>query len=58
MECPRCGGEIETYSLAGHDADICESCGYVGVAVEHQSEPEEFESWTDALERFYEEQSA
>ena len=58
MDCPRCGGEVETYSLSGNDAEICESCGYVGVAVEHQSERLEFESWNDALERFYENHSS
>lgn len=54
MDCPRCGDEIVTYSLSGHDAQVCEGCGFVGVSVEHQREPMEFESWDDAFERFYE----
>lgn len=54
MDCPRCGATLETYSLSGRDASVCESCGYVGVPVEHTSEPEEFESWQDAIRRFYE----
>lgn len=58
MTCPRCGGDIEEYALSGHDAQICEGCGYVGVSVEHQHEPMEFESWDEALERFYEAQEA
>lgn len=53
MTCPRCDGDIVTYSLSGHDAQICEHCGYVGVSVEHESEPVSLESWEDALNRFY-----
>lgn len=53
MDCPRCGGDIEEYSLSGHESQICEGCGFVGVSIEHQREPMEVESWEDALERFY-----
>lgn len=53
MTCPRCSGDIVEYSLSGHDAQICEACGYVGVSVDHQREPMEVESWDEALERFY-----
>lgn len=58
MACPRCGGTLESYTLSGRRAESCEQCGYVGVSVEHESEPEEVESWNDALERFYEKHSA
>ena len=54
MECPRCGGQLETYSLDGEKAVGCGSCGYVGVDVEHYREPDDAESWDEALERFYE----
>ena len=54
MDCPRCGDGIEEYSLAGSEAQFCQSCGYVGVAVTHQREPMERESWDEALERFFE----
>lgn len=54
MECPRCGGRLETYSLGEEESVGCESCGYVGVEVEHDHEPLRFESWDDAIERFYE----
>jgi len=52
MDCPRCSATLKTYTLEGHQAEVCESCGYAGVAVDHASEPEEFESWQDALARF------
>lgn len=54
MECPRCGADMETYSLGGREAQACESCNYVGVPVEHQSEREKPETWADALSRFEE----
>ena len=54
MDCPRCSGSLETYALAGHEAEACDRCGYVGVAVSHESEPVELESWQEALERFKE----
>lgn len=54
MDCPRCSEPLQTYTLEGHQAEVCESCGYAGVAVEHASEREEFESWQDALSRFRE----
>lgn len=58
MECPRCGGRLETYALDGEEAVGCDSCGYVGVEVEHEREPLNFESWDDALERFYQKHEA
>jgi len=58
MTCPRCGDTLEAYSLSGREAEICESCGYVGVSVAHDSERREVESWNEALERFYEDQSS
>ncbi|WP_162991647.1 MULTISPECIES: hypothetical protein [Halostella] len=54
MDCPRCDAEVERYTLEGHDAQVCERCGYVGVSVEHESEPVEVESWQDAFRRFNE----
>jgi len=52
MDCPRCSGPLETYELFGREAEGCEKCGYVGVAVSHESEPVELESWQEALDRF------
>ncbi|MFQ3318394.1 MAG: DNA-directed RNA polymerase subunit M/transcription elongation factor TFIIS [Natronomonas sp.] len=54
MECPRCGSALERYELQGREAVTCESCGYIGVPVEHRSELRDAESWDDALSRFYE----
>lgn len=54
MDCPRCSETLETYALSGHEAEVCEACGYAGVAVSHESEPIEVESWQDALQRFKE----
>jgi hypothetical protein len=52
MDCPRCGDGLERYALFGREAYTCESCGYVDVPVEHEPEPREGETWTEALERF------
>src|SRR6056297_1392428 len=52
MDCPRCSGTLETYALFGREAEGCEKCGYVGVAVSHESKPDELESWQEALDRF------
>lgn len=54
MECPRCGGTVSAYRLGEDEARSCDSCGYVGVPVDHGSEPPPRESWTEALERFRE----
>jgi len=54
MECPRCGGSVATYQLGGRESYVCGDCEYVGIDVEHGSEPEEVESWDEAMERFYE----
>lgn len=54
MECPRCGGSLTTFTLAGSRATVCESCEYVGVPADHRPEPhDESESWQEALERFH-----
>lgn len=52
MECPRCGSTLERYALQGREAVACESCGYIGVPVEHRGELAEFESWDEAIDRF------
>lgn len=52
MECPRCGSALERYALQGREAVACESCGYIGVPVEHHGTLAEFESWDDAIDRF------
>lgn len=51
MECPRCGEPLDRYALAGRVAVICESCGYVGVPVEHRGAEGPLESWDDAVSR-------
>ncbi len=55
MDCSRCGGDLEVYSLGENEAYVCVDCGFVGTPVEHtistQSEPE---PWERALQRFYE----
>lgn len=52
MDCPRCDGPLERYALGGREAVTCESCGYIGVPVEHRGELGEVESWDDAISRF------
>jgi hypothetical protein len=52
MDCPRCETPLESYTLYGTEAVSCERCGYLGVTVEHRSEPKEMESWQAALDRF------
>lgn len=51
-ECPRCGSSLSAYSLSDVEAYGCDSCGWVGVPVDHQSEPKRLESWQDAIQRF------
>jgi len=52
MDCQRCGGAVRTFELDGHEALVCEDCGYLGVPVEHRVEPREDETWGEALARF------
>lgn len=52
MVCPRCGGRLETLSLGGREAHVCEDCAYVGVPVDHESERDDPESWETAIRRF------
>ncbi|WP_254538040.1 hypothetical protein [Halomarina litorea] len=52
MDCPRCDAPLEAYVLFGREAVACETCGYLGVTVEHRSEPREIESWQAAIDRF------
>jgi hypothetical protein len=58
MDCPRCGGSLTQYQLADADTVACDDCIYVGVAVDHTSEKGSRESWTEALDRFYQQHSA
>lgn len=53
MDCPQCDGSLRTYSLDGHEASVCERCGYVGIPADHRGDEERPESWNDALRRFY-----
>jgi hypothetical protein len=53
MDCPQCGGPVDTYALGGREASVCGDCGYVGIAAEHRGESRHAESWNDALRRFY-----
>lgn len=54
MECPRCDGDLDAYTLGGREAVICRDCGYVGIDTDHHTEPTSEESWSDALDRFRE----
>ena len=54
MDCPRCDRPLDRYALRGREAVACESCGYIGVPVEHRGTPREVESWDDAITRFQE----
>lgn len=54
MDCPRCGGKLDVYSLGGRQSGVCTECGYVGIPADHHSEPDEPpEPWPEALKRFY-----
>lgn len=52
--CPRCGADLETFSLWGREQPACPECSYVGVSVHHGSDRADPESWQTALERFRE----
>lgn len=54
MQCPRCDGNISTYSFnaTGETAVVCEACGFTGIATTHESETTEIESWDRAMRRF------
>lgn len=54
MRCPRCEGELVTFSIdaTGESAVVCESCGFAGVTASHRPERKEAESWDRAIERF------
>jgi len=51
--CPRCGSPLERLSLDEATTIACNRCGYADVPVDHEPTGDEFESWRDALERFY-----
>ncbi|WP_275883489.1 hypothetical protein [Halorhabdus sp. BNX81] len=54
MECPRCGGNLETFAVGGTEATavVCDSCGFSGVPASHRYEGAAPESWDRAMERF------
>jgi len=55
MDCSRCGGKLETYSLGEKEAYVCTDCGFADTPVEHEVTPRpEPEPWTAALKRFHE----
>lgn len=53
MDCPQCDGSLRSYSLDGHEASVCDRCGYVGIPADHRGDETTTESWADALRRFY-----
>jgi uncharacterized paraquat-inducible protein A len=58
MECPRCDGPMESYTLEDTTAVVCPRCGYVGIPADHRSVTEPSESWDDAIERFLTEEES
>jgi len=54
MDCPRCGEQLNHYSLGDSETWSCRSCSYSGITVEHRSDRPETESWAESFERFYE----
>lgn len=58
MECPRCGGRLERYTLGDRETASCGDCGYVGVPVEHRGERRRVESWEEAIARYSDAASA
>jgi ribosome-binding protein aMBF1 (putative translation factor) len=53
MECPQCGGSLNTYALDGSEASVCPDCGYVGIPAEHRKTAPDPETWDEAVRRFY-----
>jgi len=53
MDCSRCGGELDVYSLGKKEAYVCVDCGFIDTPVEHEvpTQPEP-EPWERALRRF------
>jgi DNA-directed RNA polymerase subunit M/transcription elongation factor TFIIS len=51
MECPRCGNQLERYTLGDRTAITCDECGYAGISVDHHSELQTAETWADAVSR-------
>lgn len=55
MDCSRCGGDLEVYSLGEAEAYVCVDCGFVDTPVDHEvSTQADPEPWERALHRFYE----
>ena len=43
---------MTVYRLGEQESYVCGGCEYVGINVEHGAEPEEVESWDEAMARF------
>ena len=43
---------MTVYRLDEQESYVCGDCEYVGIDVEHGAEPEEAESWDEAMARF------
>ena len=43
---------MTVYRLGEQESYVCGDCEYVGIDVEHGAEPEEVESWDEAMARF------
>lgn len=43
---------MTVYRLGEQESYVCGDCEYVGIDVEHGAEPEEMESWDEAMARF------
>jgi transcription elongation factor Elf1 len=52
MDCPRCGGDLDRYTLGDRTAVGCASCGYAGVPVEHRGERTRVTTWSEAIARY------
>ncbi|MFB6148628.1 MAG: hypothetical protein ABEJ48_03085 [Halobacteriales archaeon] len=53
MDCPRCGGAVETYTLGEREASSCDRCGWVGIDAILQDEPTrpENDSWEEVIQQ-------
>lgn len=52
MSCPRCGGDLIEYRLDDRQARKCDTCGFVGIPIDHHGSPAPSETWAEALRRF------
>ena len=56
-DCPRCHAELERLTLGEVTTIVCNRCGFADIPVDHESSPEEMETWRDAFNRFYDTKS-